>query len=216
MTHTNHRTGAFNSLSKDWVVFMYAAKGVNSQGVGAKLQEFLRLAMKHNPVNFGSPTNGNKFTTSTEKLMSGLASSTKVYIVFDSRENATAFIKDAEEASLGISVIVSGLFDEVGKICDEVGLTRHTAQCSLGVWGKTGLLPPAEVMDITTMCGHALVATGLVERMAAEVKTGKTSVEKAAITLSKPCICGVFNTKRAEQLLKRYVDLGGVTHEKMI
>lgn len=209
MTHTNHRTGTFESLSKDWVVFMYAAKGVNTQGVGVKLQEFLRLALKHKPVNFGSPTNGNMYTTATEKLMNGLASSTKVYIVFDSRENAAAFIKEAKAASLGVSVIVSGLFDEVGRICEEAGITRHTAQCSLGVWGKTELLPPPEVLDITTMCGHALVSTGLVERMAGEVKSGKTSMEKAAITLSKPCICGVFNTKRAEELLKRYIEMSG-------
>lgn len=209
MTHTNHRTGTFESLSRDWVVFMYAAKGINTQGVGAKLQEFLRLAMKHNPVNFGSPTNGNMHTTSNEKLMSGLASSTKVYIVFDSRENAAAFIKDAKAASLGISVIVSGLFDEVGKICGEAGITRHTAQCSLGVWGRTELLPSPEIMDITTMCGHALVSTGLVKRMAGEVKSGKMSMEKAAVMLSKPCICGVFNSKRAEALLKRYVELSG-------
>jgi hypothetical protein len=207
MTHTNHRTGTLESLSKDWVVFMYAAKGVNTQGVGVKLQEFLRLALKHKPVNFGSPTNGNMYTTTAEKLINGLASSTKVYIVFGSRENASAFIKDARDANLGISVIVSGLFDEIGKICDEAGITRHTAQCSLGVWGKTELLPSPEVLDITTMCGHALVSPGLVERMAGEVKSGKTSVEKAAITLSKPCICGVFNTKRAEELLRRYVEV---------
>lgn len=209
MTHTNHRTGSIESLSKDYVVFMYAAKGINAQGVGPKLQEFLRLALKYKPVNIGSPTNGNMYTTSVEKLLDGLANSTKVYIVFDNREKAVAFIKDAKEASLGISVIVSGLFDEVGKICEEIGITPHTAQCSLGLWGRTDLLPPPEILDITTMCGHALVSTNLVKCMANEVKSGRTSVEKAAATLSKPCVCGVFNTKRAEELLKSYIEVGG-------
>ncbi len=209
MTHTNHRTGTTESLSKDYVVFLYAAKGINAQGAGPKLQKFLQLAMKHNPVNFGSPTTSNIYDASAEKIMTGLATATKVYIVFDDREKALALIKEAKEANLGISLIVSGLFDTVGEICREAGLTRHTAQCSLGVWGKTGLLPPPEVMDITTMCGHALVSSSLVKRMANEVKSGKTSAEKAAVILSRPCICGIFNTKRAEELLKKYIELNG-------
>lgn len=209
MTHTNHRTGTLESLSKDYVVFMYAAKGINTQGVGPKLQEFLRLALKHKPVNIGSPTTSNMYVTSVEKLMNGLATATKVYVVFNDREKAAALIKEAKEANLGISVIVSGLFDEVEKMCEAAGIKRHTAQCSLGVWGKTELLPPPEILDITTMCGHALVSTSLVKRMAGEVKSGKTSVEKAAATLAKPCICGIFNTKRAEELLRRYIGVNG-------
>ena len=208
MTHTNHRQGTLESLGKDWVVFMYAARGVNHERAGAKMQQFLRLALKHGPVNIGSPTAGNMYDTAPEKIMAGLAEATKVYTVFNDRAKAAALIKDVKEANLGISVIVSGVFEEVEKVCQATGIKRHTAQCSLGVWGKTELLPPPEILEITTMCGHGLVSFNLVRRMTDEVRKGRLSLEKAAATLAKPCICGVFNPKRAEELLERCVAAG--------
>ena len=34
------------------------------------------------------------------------------------------------------------------------------------------------------------------------VKEGKISLEKAAEKLTAPCVCGIFNTKRASQILE--------------
>ncbi len=208
MTHTNHRQGTLESLSKDWIVFMYAARGINHEGAGPKMQAFLHLALRHNPVNIGSPTIGNMYDTTTDKIMEGLAGATKVYAVFDDGAKAAALIMDAKEANLGVSVIVSGIFEEVEKICQTAGIKRHTAQCSLGVWGKTDHLPPPEILDITTMCGHGLVSFNLVRRMTDEVRKGNLNLEKAAVTLAKPCICGVFNPERAEELLERCLSAG--------
>ena len=72
---------------------------------------------------------------------------------------------------------------------------------SLGVWGKTELLPSKEVLEITTMCGHAMVAANLVEKIIEDIKKGKTTPEKAAKKLAKPCECGIFNPTRAAELL---------------
>ena len=72
---------------------------------------------------------------------------------------------------------------------------------SLGVWGKTELLPSKEVLEITTMCGHAMVAANWVEKMIEDIKKGKTTPEKAAEKLAKPCECGIFNPTRAAELL---------------
>ena len=40
-------------------------------------------------------------------------------------------------------------------------------------------------------------------RMTADVRKGLISLEEAAGILAKPCVCGVFNTKRAENLLSQ-------------
>jgi hypothetical protein len=53
------------------------------------------------------------------------------------------------------------------------------------------------------MCGHGLVANNLVKEMLRQVKRGKKTPKEAALELTKPCQCGVFNPKRAEELLKR-------------
>lgn len=208
MTHTNHRQGTRESLSKDYVVFMYAAKGINDKDAGLKLQEFLRMGYKYGPVNAGPARVGDMFMSSPEKLVERVVRATSAYMVFDDRGKVEALVNDVVEADLGLSVIVSGLFDEVDEVCRAVGIKRHTAQCSLGVWGRVERLPQAEILDITTMCGHGMLAFNLVRRMAAEVRKGLVSLEKAGRIMAKPCVCGVFNPKRAEDLLRQCIAMG--------
>ena len=207
MTHSNHRQGTVESLSKDYVVFMYAATGITDKNVGPKLQEFLRLGLKYDPVNIGSPRVGNMFTLSSpQELMEGVISEKKVYMVLDDREKTEAFVKDVVKADIGVSVVVSGLFDEVDGVCQAAGIKRHTVQCSLGVWGGTKQLPPAEIVDISTMCGHGMVSFNLVRRMAVDVKNKQLSLQEAAGIMAKPCVCGIFNPNRAEDLLRQYIN----------
>lgn len=208
MTHTNHRQGTRESLSKDYVVFMYAAKGINDKDAGLKLQEFLRMGYKYGPVNAGPARVGDMFMSSPEKLVERVVRATSAYMVFDDRGKVEALVNDVVEADLGLSVIVSGLFDEVDEVCRAVGIKRHTAQCSLGVWGRVERLPQPEILDITTMCGHGMLSFNLVRRMAAEVGKGLISLEKAGRIMAKPCVCGVFNPKRAEDLLRRCIAMG--------
>lgn len=52
------------------------------------------------------------------------------------------------------------------------------------------------------MCGHGMVAANLVNAMVKKVKKGKKTLEDAAVELSKPCQCGVFNPKRTEDLIR--------------
>jgi hypothetical protein len=53
------------------------------------------------------------------------------------------------------------------------------------------------------MCGHGLVSARLVESLAAAVRAGRCSAEKAALQLARPCVCGAFNPVRAARLLKK-------------
>jgi hypothetical protein len=72
-----------------------------------------------------------------------------------------------------------------------------TINLSLGIRGKKELLPGPEVMGMTGMCGHALVASSLVEKALAGVKAGKNTVAEAARMGGKPCICGIANLTQA-------------------
>ena len=53
------------------------------------------------------------------------------------------------------------------------------------------------------MCGHHCVSPQSVENYVHLIKIGKISVEKAAKKLAQPCVCGIFNPKRAEMILKK-------------
>lgn len=208
MTHTNHRQGNRESLSQDYVVLMMASRGINDNEAGPKVQEFLRMGYKYGPVNAGPARTGDRFMSDREKLVDRLARASIAHLVFDGREKVEAFIKELVKADLGLSVVVSGLFDEVDGICQSAGIKRHTAQCSLGVWGNVDSLPGDEVLDITTMCGHSMISFNLVRRMVSEIRKGSLSLEEASRKLARPCSCGVFNPKRAEDLLQKCVAAG--------
>jgi len=127
------------------------------------------------------------------------------HVVYDDKKKAAALMKEIVNADLGISVIVSGLFDAVDEMCQAAGIKRHTAQCSLGVWGKTERLPEKEILDITTMCGHSMIPFQLVRRLASQVKKGLITLEGAVALMAKPCVCGIFNPVRAKELLNQYI-----------
>jgi len=91
----------------------------------------------------------------------------------------------------------------VERLCAEVGLSPHTVEHSLGIHGNTERLPDENVLEITTMCGHAMVSANLVTHLVAEIDEGKTTHEEAANELSRMCDCGIFNPYRAEKLLRK-------------
>jgi hypothetical protein len=74
---------------------------------------------------------------------------------------------------------------------------------SLGIHGATEKLPSQAILDISTMCGHGMVAFSLVEHLVDEVKAGRLTVEKAAQELAKQCVCGVFNPVRAAEIIRK-------------
>lgn len=208
MTHTNHRQGTVESLRGDWVVQMRRTKGVNDQNASPKLKKFLELSLKYDPVCAGCSKIGNTLTVGWQKLMDDVGNiedSHNAHVVFNSADKVANFLKELVKADLGLSVIVSGLHGEIDRMCREAGTRRHTVQYSLGIWGKTELLPHSKILEITTMCGHGTIPFNLVRRMAKAVRDGKLSLKKAAERLGKPCVCGVFNTRRAQALLREYI-----------
>jgi hypothetical protein len=217
MTNTLHRFGAPETLQDDYIVFAMAARGVNEEGAPAKLQEFLRLALKHNPVNVGNGITGGVYRASqnlnplahwrrTDQLdfkaiVDGIDSCTSVAAVFDTLANCEAFLAELKQADLGLSVNVSALADKAHTCCKKAGITRHSVGYSLGFHGDLNLLPDRHVLELSTMCGHGMVSHNFAKKMMDWVKEGRRDPKQAATYMARFCTCGVFNPTRAARLL---------------
>ena len=77
---------------------------------------------------------------------------------------------------------------------------------SLGRIGRTDLLPPNEILEIATMCGHSMVSVNFINEMIEKCRKGKCTPEQAAAELFKPCMCGIFNTDRAAMLIRTMIE----------
>ena len=67
MTNTLHRYSEHYAFERpanpapvrdDFIVFAMASRGINDDNLVEKYRAFLRLALKHNPVNIGDATKG--------------------------------------------------------------------------------------------------------------------------------------------------------------
>jgi hypothetical protein len=201
MTHTLHRRGDVNSLKEDYVVVIMASKGINVEGSQEKFRKLWEICSHYEVVNFGNVVNGNKYSLSLQEFMK--RETLIAQVVFKEKETLIKFLRELKEANLGLSTVVSGLYDEVKECCANLGTKVHTVEHSLGVHGETKKLPPEDILEVTTMCGHSLAAPNLVGAMVEEVKKGKRTLESAADELARHCACGIFNPYRAAQLLKK-------------
>lgn len=202
MSHTLHRRGKSEDLKRDVIVFCMSAKTVNGDGSAPKKQKFFEIVSKYPYANFGDVKTGSQFNSDWNTVHDSFKDQSVPHFVFTDYNVAANVLKDLAEADLGISVVVSGFMDGIVEMCRTSGLRIHTSEHSGGILGKTEKLPDEPILEITTMCGHALVAANLVQEMVRRVKKGKKTVEEAAVELAKPCMCGVFNPKRAEQVLR--------------
>lgn len=198
MTHSLHRLGSVESLKADYVVLTFR----NSQGSFSALKIFL---LRKFPYVYASLKKFLSRLGVLEAFRPRLKESDKVIkksAVFNSREKLYSYLKMLKEADTGRSVVVSGLIDEVNSCLRELGLRPHTIQFSLGFFGKKELLPKKEILEITTMCGHHLIAPWLVENLASDVAKGKISRDEAAEMMGKLCVCDVFNGGRCAQCIE--------------
>lgn len=207
MTHTLHRVGTVDNLADDFIFVMLPSKGINDKDGDPRLQKMLKIALKHNPNNIGSDSSGEGgwFTHTTEQILNGCHG--EAHAVFSDPNDVVEYLKDLKKANIGISVVVSGLTETVNEICKQAGLTRHTVNYSLGFKGKTNKLPPWEILELTTMCGHHMIGPNLVTTLVGDVKKGRKTAADAAKELAKPCYCGCFNIVRAEKLIAQLAGL---------
>ena len=202
MTHSLHRSGSIESQRRDYVWLMYQAKGINDKNIKEKAMEFIAVAEAVGSENWGDVKSGPKVVYSVEEIKSKISDQSRLRGVFTKNEQVVQFLRMIQEKKMGISVIISGLLHETLAACKEAGLTPHTINFSLGVWGKKELLPSEEILAITTMCGHHMIPPGFVEEVMEEVKKGKITPEEGGLKLAVFCPCGIFNQVRAAKLLE--------------
>jgi hypothetical protein len=204
MTNTLHRQGKTENLKKDFVVFMTAAPGINREGSAPKLQEFMRICERYHPINMGNVKRGNIYKDDVEiqKFIASLSEGAGTTAVFTDLDTVQKVIEELIQADLGISINISGLLDEVQQCCRKAGITRHSAEHSLGFWGARERLPEREVLEINTLCGHGMISFNFIRKMIEYVKLRRLSPKKAARIMAKSCECGAFNPLRAEELLE--------------
>jgi hypothetical protein len=205
MTHTLHRRGEIEDLKEDYVLLIRIARGINQEGSKETMQQIWEVISHYEKdlVNFGNhnPNWGEGELYDMKALQK--ATSRINHVVFKDRETLTACLKEIKERDFGMSVVVSALYEETKKICYEIGLTPHTVNHSLGIHGNLERLPQEEVLEIHTMCGHAMVSENLIKHMVTEIDAGNVSTKDAAKELTRMCDCGIFNTHRTEKLLNR-------------
>jgi hypothetical protein len=202
MTHMLHREGTLANLADDYPMLAIRARGYNHDGNVWRLKKILEIASRYPIVNFGDVRNGCKFTTNLEQIFASDLDLPLVHMVFTNKEDLTRCMADLKAKDLGISVVASGVMEEIFQCCGKAGLRPHTVNYSLGVRGRTEKLPPKELLEITTMCGHALVATNQVKKLIEDIQKGRETSDRAAAKLAKNCVCGIFNSERASKLLQ--------------
>jgi hypothetical protein len=206
MSHSLHRCGNADSFHDDYVMLiMTSPDRANDPDVKGKMQEAWDVlsSFAADLTNYGAVRGGGRHRKGIKEFKEEVKF--LIHAVFKDRDVMKACLKEIKNKDLGLSVTVSGHFDEVKGACQEIGLVPHTVQYSLGVVGKTELLPDEKVLEITTMCGHAMVSPNLLLHLVKKIEAGKLTHAEAALELSRQCECGIFNPARAERLLRQMV-----------
>lgn len=219
MTHTLHRVGDKRTLKKDYVIYGLSAQDAELtdkeiiRDTRETHRRFMEICFQHEPVNAGCiyPTK-NPYSKTLAKgntwkeMEQEIIPFTETLAVFDDIKKVESVIKDLKKADLGISVVVSGIFNDVFKCCNKTSLTPHTVNISLGIMGDEKLKPEGKKIDIVTMCGHGLVSRYLIDDLLSKISKGKLTVADAAKILGSQCVCGAFNTNRAEEILSEIIE----------
>jgi len=197
MTHTLHRQGDVESLREDYIVLILGKDIPFSPYRMHFSRRFPRIygIVKKAFLSLGIL----RMLRTIRRIGSG---ETHQCPVFNDKKELATYLKGLKERNLGKSVVVSGLFDGVIDCLREINLSPHTIQFSLGIFGKTELLPKKEVLEITTMCGHHMISPMLVEKLASDIKNGEISSEQAVRVMGKQCVCGVCNKTRLSKLIE--------------
>lgn len=203
MTHSLHRIGTAESLKDDFVLIARPAIGFNEKGAGAKIGRMLEIIFDVGPANLGVLETGDLMPKGLDlqKVIAQMNDTSGIRCSFSSGEKLREVLRRFMDADLGISVTVSGIIDDVFSMCDDLGLEPHSINLSLGVHGNTDLLPDEQVRELTTMCGHGLIASALARKGIDDVRCGRMSPRDGSVMVGLPCACGLFNLDRAEAIL---------------
>lgn len=204
MTHTLHRIELKTDLKADFIFLCTPATGINTSGAAARLARILAILQEVGPVNMGFYGCGDE-RISLESMKERLHDTSRLRCLFDSSSSMVEVLRRIKDENTGLSIAVTGSLPEVLAVARNAGLIPHTVNLSLGVFGKTELLPPDEIMEVATMCGHGMLSFNLVREVFESVSKGKITVEEAIVKLDRPCTCGIVNPVRTRAILEQLI-----------
>jgi hypothetical protein len=218
LTNTLHRYGDLRSLQNDFIVFAIPCRGYNDSDCVPKLKQFLRMAVKHRPINLGDGSKGGMFRPARnlnplahwfrkaepkmDEVIENVSTPTTVAAVFDNRESVEAFLQELRKADLGMSINISASIENAQRCCQDINLPRHSVEYSLGFIGKTDRLADRQVLELSTMCGHGMISFSFARKMIDWVREGRRTTDQACAYMSRFCSCGIYNPTRAKEILE--------------
>jgi len=208
MSHAAHRYGTVEELRRDYNILVKPYKALDDvdehtrEEAIRKTEAMAKIAYDAGAVNLGRRSGcigrGDSFDDIMKwKSLQGF------FAAFSDKEKLKKALKEYKERDYGISVVAGGLIEEIFAMCGEIGIKPHTILYSLGVWGKTDLLPSEDHLKITTLCGHHMISPAMIDHYVGQIRKGKITAEAASRKLAGPCVCGIFNTDRAASVLTR-------------
>jgi hypothetical protein len=229
MSHTSQRRGLEKSSHEEIIVVgAYPGKYKNINGIQSAMEELAVKMLEHGPRNWLSknytdinipqvgifkgmlralkwimPNRINEFL-----FKASARRSTVITALYTETGRVTSLIDDLKKEWLSrnrtngypISIILSGLHDKIKKCCHETGTEEHTCLYSIGFYGKTGGIPSENELSLITMCGHGLISVNRVQYLIDKIRNGSLTAREAAEDIAKPCVCGIVNTERAEEI----------------
>jgi hypothetical protein len=209
MTHSLHREGPLDLLNREYVLFVYPARGFNFDGSQPKIRRMGELLFQQGPANLITTNlRQNMYrAVSQEQILDSIQDGTKIFCVLEEREKIKDTLAKIKEMDAGISIVVSGVVDQIREVAAEIGVDPHTINVSLGIHGRTDRLPPADIRQFTTMCGHGMVSPDLIRDLLRRVKSAKLNLWEASLIAAAPCSCGIYNPSRSSEMLRDLVPL---------
>jgi hypothetical protein len=159
------------------------------------------IAYQNGAVNLGRRIGCTGRRDDYETVM-GWENTQGFYSAFTDKKQVKKVLKEYTKFDYGISVVAGGLIEEIFDISKEIGLKPHTILYSLGVWGKTDLLPGREHLKITTRCGHHMISPEMIDHYVERIKDGSITPEEAGKKLAAPCVYGIFNVPKTVTEIK--------------
>ncbi len=204
MTHSLHRRGSIESLKTDFVMVCRTSK-VNKADTAPALSQIAEILFEVGVSNTGSSVLETNIPLGMDKgeFIQKIPSAHGLLCSFSSKDRLKEALRRLQEADFGISITVSGLIDEVIPLAQEMGIKPHTINLSMGILGKTDYLAGEDILEFTTMCGHALISANLVQKGIQQVACGAKTPEEVSITIGQPCVCGIYNLDRSAELLRQ-------------
>ena len=233
MSHTSQRRGLTPSNSGEEIVVLamipkeYREKEDIKSAMKTLAEKMLsynpHLWISHNFIELDIPQLGSKQSLlrilnrlrpqQTKKLLfEGVAEKSSVITeIYTDTEKVINLIGDLKKEWLEnnrqneypISIVLSGLFDDIHRCCSRVGITEHTYLHSLGFRGRSDKLPDATHLELITMCGHGLISFNRIKQLVKRIQNDYISPRQAAEDIAKHCVCGIVNMNRAEKIFAR-------------